>query len=195
MCISNLFSHWIKPATYCTSNLDRINLYIQISTRYINAFTPKIVTFSQPFKDKFKSEVVRVGLFRLCNQTICDRQNNSATQLIIILSNAGVPGNMYPPKYVPPGTYFLVNLFPQGNKFTSKYVPPFGNMFPPLIFKFHPFIVYFFHLAILFLRSFVFSILFKSDSHSNLPIITIFAGDLLFQTRTSGFNLVNTHTC
>ena len=55
-------------------------------------------------------------------------------------------------------------------------------MFPPLIFKFHPLIVYiFFHLAILFLRSFDFSILFKSDSHSNLPITTIFALDLLFK--------------
>ena len=44
--------------------------------------------------------------------------------------NAGVPGNLAPPKYGPPGPNFLGNMAPPGAIFPRKFGPPFGNLAP-----------------------------------------------------------------
>ena len=46
------------------------------------------------------------------------------------LHDAGVPGNLAPPKYGPPGPNFLGNMPPPGAIFPRKFGPPFGNLAP-----------------------------------------------------------------
>ena len=43
---------------------------------------------------------------------------------------SGVPGNLAPPKYGPPGPNFLGNMAPPGAIFPRKFGPRFGNLAP-----------------------------------------------------------------
>ena len=42
----------------------------------------------------------------------------------------GVPGNLAPPNFGPPGPNFLGNLASPGAIFPRKFGPPFGNLAP-----------------------------------------------------------------